>query len=196
MKTTTKRRKTNHKSKRSGYGKVVFYGRSAVAEQGKGNASCETQVAQANEWLRIRNLPELQKENIFFDAPASGMVSDRSELKRLRLEVEGGNVSTILIAGFDRLSRGSKFGMEIIREFESHGVNLCFVKEQMDTTTATGKMVFKMMISIIQLMQECEKAARKERMMKGRVRRSMRTAYDRDKLVAARNRQHMAAKAR
>lgn len=195
MKAVTKRHKTNCKSKRNGYGKVVFYGRSAVAEQRKGNASFETQVSQANEWLRTRNLPKLQKENIFFDVPTSGMVSDRSELNRLRLEVKGGNVSTILITCFDRLSRSSKFGMEIIREFESHGVNLCLVKEQMDTTTAVGKMAFKMMISIIRCMQECEKAARKER-MKRRCARSMETADGCGKLVSARNRQLMAAKAR
>lgn len=55
---------------------------------------------------------------------------------------------TIYVADFSRLARSTKDLLEIVELLESKGIQLVSIKEQIDTSTATGRLMLKMISAI------------------------------------------------
>ena len=76
----------------------------------------------------------------------SGSNSKRPELTRLLDNIQTGN--TLVITSVDRLGRSLKDLIDIIGNLKERSINFSSLKEQMDTSTDTGMLMFNMMGSI------------------------------------------------
>ncbi len=76
----------------------------------------------------------------------SGASSKRKELINLLKKINKGDI--LVITSIDRLGRSLKDLINIINELQDKGVKFQSIKEQMDTSTDTGMLMFNMMGSI------------------------------------------------
>ncbi len=76
----------------------------------------------------------------------SGASSKRPELTKLLSNIQADN--TLIIASVDRLGRSLKDLIAIISSLKERSINFHSLKEQMDTGTDTGMLMFNMMGSI------------------------------------------------
>ena len=96
----------------------------------------------------------------------TGTKSDRPQLDRLKDEIREGD--TLYIESLSRLGRSTKDLLELVEYFQNKGVTLISAKENIDTSTATGKLITNLMCSlaeferalIVERTQEGLKAAR------------------------------------
>lgn len=99
-------------------------------------------------------------EKIFIDV-MSGAKSERPKLNRLREQLRSGD--TVVVWRLDRLSRSLKDLIELIQFFEKEKVNFRSLQENLDTGSASGKLVFH----IFGAMAEFERNLIRERVNAG-----------------------------
>ena len=83
---------------------------------------------------------------IIFSEAISGASSKRPELAKALKKLK--EEDTLIITSIDRLGRSLKDLINIITELQEKGVKFQSLKEQMDTSTDTGMLMFNMMGSI------------------------------------------------
>lgn len=123
-----------------------------------------------------RQLDALQKYgcDLIFDEKMTGTKRDRPELEKLLDRMTEGD--TVVIAELSRLGRSTKDLIELVELFQKKGVHLISLKEQIDTSTSTGKLLFTLMSALAQFerdliaerTQEGLKAARARGRLGGR----------------------------
>lgn len=92
---------------------------------------------------------------------ASGTAVSRPELGRLLDKVRKGDV--VVVWRLDRLGRSIRHLLELVELFAARGVELVSLHEQIDTTTATGKM----MVHLFAMLAEFERNLISERTKAG-----------------------------
>ena len=78
----------------------------------------------------------------------TGTKADRPELQNLLMALRSGD--TLVIESFSRLSRSTKDLLDLVERLNAMGVHLVSMKENLDTTTATGKMMLTMLSALSQ----------------------------------------------
>ena len=96
---------------------------------------------------QLDNLRAAGCERIF-NEKMTGTRSDRPELKTMLLVLRAGD--TLIIDSFSRLSRSTKDLLDLVDKLTGMGVHLVSLKENLDTTTATGKMMLTMLSALSQ----------------------------------------------
>ena len=96
---------------------------------------------------QLDNLRAAGCERIF-NEKMTGTKSDRPELKTMLLTLRSGD--TLVIDSFSRLSRSTKDLLDLVDKLTGMGVHLVSLKENLDTTTATGKMMLTMLSALSQ----------------------------------------------
>lgn len=99
-------------------------------------------------------------ERVFTDK-LSGKRFDRPEFLRMLDVTRPGDV--IVVWRLDRLGRSLKDLIEVVQMLEKRGVELRSLKEYIDTTTSTGKLMFHMMAALA----EFERDVIRERTLAG-----------------------------
>ena len=102
----------------------------------------------------------IPKEN-YFTEKISGKNTDRPELVRLMETVTAGD--TVYIHDFSRLSRSTADLLRIVEKLTEKGVHLVSNKENLDTSTPTGKL----MLTMIGAINEFERTNLLERQAEG-----------------------------
>lgn len=87
-----------------------------------------------------------------YQEKASGAKTDRPELTRLLEHVREGD--TLLIWKLDRLGRSLAHLIELVNLLESRGVGLVSLNDPVDTTTAQGRLVFRIFASLAEFERE------------------------------------------
>lgn len=97
-----------------------------------------------------RQLDALKKYgcDMIFNEKMTGTKRDRPELTKLLDRMTEGD--TVVIESLSRLGRSTKDLIELTELFQSKGVHLVSLKEQIDTSTSTGKLLFTLMSAIAQ----------------------------------------------
>ena len=110
-----------------------------------------------------RQLEALEKHNIekWYIEKVSGKDTNRPKLQEMLDYVREGD--TVYIHDFSRLARSTKDLLEILEELTAKGVNLVSNKENLDTSTATGKL----MLTVIAAINEFERQNLLERQKEG-----------------------------
>ena len=110
-----------------------------------------------------RQLEALKKHDIekWFIEKVSGRDTNRPKLQEMLDFVREGD--TVYIHDFSRLARSTKDLLEILEELTAKGVNLVSNKENLDTSTATGKL----MLTVIAAINEFERQNLLERQKEG-----------------------------
>ena len=95
-----------------------------------------------------RQLEGLKKYNIekWYTEKVSAKNTNRPKLKELLDHVREGD--TIYIHSLDRLARSTKDLLNIVDELQTKSIHLVSSKENIDTSTATGRLMISMIASI------------------------------------------------
>lgn len=96
---------------------------------------------------QLDNLKAAGCEKIFQEK-MTGTKTHRAELDRMLDTLRAGD--TLVVDSFSRLSRSTKDLLEMVDRLTELGVNLISLKEQLDTTTATGKLMLTMLSALSQ----------------------------------------------
>ncbi|MDG2448308.1 MAG: recombinase family protein [Saprospiraceae bacterium] len=99
-------------------------------------------------------------EKIFSDK-ISGAKFDRPELQMMQSQLREGDI--VVIDKLDRLGRSLKDLISIVQGFEDRGVSFISLKDNMDTSTPSGKLIFHIFASLA----EFERALISERTKSG-----------------------------
>ena len=92
---------------------------------------------------------------------ASGSRARRPQLDELLDHLRDGD--TLVVWRLDRLGRSLRHLLDVVTDLEARGVGLCSLTEQIDTTTATGRLVF----AVFAAMAEFERDLIRERTQAG-----------------------------
>lgn len=97
-----------------------------------------------------RQLDALRKYgcDMIYNEKMTGTKRDRPELAKLLDRMTEGD--TVVIESLSRLGRSTKDLIELTELFEREGVHLVSLKESIDTSTSTGKLLFTLMSAIAQ----------------------------------------------
>jgi DNA invertase Pin-like site-specific DNA recombinase len=140
--------------------KVVGYVRVSTQEQATSGHSLGSQRAKI---VAYAALYDLELVEIVVDEGQSGKSLKRPGIERALAMMASGEVSAILVAKIDRLTRSLSDWQHLIRNYfsESAGGQLLSVSDSIDTRTATGRMVLNMLLTVAQWEREAigERAA-------------------------------------
>lgn len=114
--------------------------------------------------------------DILFTEKMTGTIKERPELEKVKLKARSGD--TIVIESLSRLGRSTKDLLTLIEEFNKENIKLVSLKEDIDTTTPTGKLLLTVLSAlsqferdlIVQRTNEGLKSARQRGRMGGRPR--------------------------
>lgn len=135
-----------------------------------------------------RQLDALNKAGCerIFNEKMTGTHSARPELQMMLLTLRPGD--TLIVESFSRLSRSTKDLLEMVEKLSKSGVHLISLKEDLDTNTATGKMMLTVMSALSQferdLIAERTKDGLKAARARGRCGGRPRAGSDKDRKQA------------
>ena len=97
-----------------------------------------------------RQLDALKKYGVdhIYNEKMTGTKKNRPELDKMLDRMTEGD--TVVIESLSRLGRSTKDLIELTELFQSKGVHLVSLKENIDTSTSTGKLLFTLMSAIAQ----------------------------------------------
>ncbi len=97
-----------------------------------------------------RQMDALKKYGVYiiYNEKMTGTKKDRPELTKM-LERMTAN-DTVVVESLSRLGRSTKDLIDLTELFEQKGVHLVSLKESIDTSTSTGKLLFTLMSAIAQ----------------------------------------------
>ncbi len=96
---------------------------------------------------QLDNLKEQAVERIYTEK-MTGTKTHRPEFDRMMDVLRPGD--TLVVDSFSRLSRSTKDLLDITEQLQQKKVELVSLKEKLDTTTATGKMMMTMLSALSQ----------------------------------------------
>lgn len=137
--------------------KVALYFRVSTDRQ-----VVDLQVNEVRQYARDHGF-EVFKE--YTDHGISGSKTSRPQLNQLFKDARKGEFSIVVCWRFDRMSRSLKHLIESLEEFQNLDVDFVSVRESIDTSTPSGKVLF----SVIGAFAEFEKSVLSERVKAGLV---------------------------
>lgn len=114
------------------------------------------QAIKAREWDPKR----IQK---YVDKGVSSRRAKRPALDELRKAASRGIINEVMITKLDRLGRSVVDLDKLVQEFEAYGCKLIFLKDSIDTNTASGRLLFHVLSSVA----EFERDRLRERVYEG-----------------------------
>lgn len=127
------------KSKRTS--RAIGYARVSTTDQADNGVSLEAQSERIRAWCDA-NSYELAR--VFVDRGLSGGRSDnRPALQEALRTVSKGD--SLVVYSLSRLARSTRDTLAIAETLERRGADLVSLSERIDTTSSTGKMVFRML---------------------------------------------------
>ncbi|WP_101909223.1 recombinase family protein [Marasmitruncus massiliensis] len=91
--------------------------------------------------------------NTVYMEKTTGTKRERPELNKMLERMTQDD--TVVIESLSRLGRSTKDLIELTELFQSKGVHLVSLKESIDTSTSTGKLLFTLMSAIAQFERDC-----------------------------------------
>jgi len=134
--------------------RVIIYARVSTKEQ-----NVDMQLTDLRQYAKARKL-NVVREYIDY---ASGVKSDRENYKKLFDDVRKRKTDIVLVWKFDRFARSTKELINALEEFNNLGVDFISYKENVDTSSPSGKILFTM----ISAFAEFERAIIRERVKAG-----------------------------
>ncbi len=117
------------------------YVRVSTEGQAQDGVSLAAQEGKIREWAKLNNVTEV---SIFVDAGLSGQrAANRPGLQAALAAVRRGDA--LVVYSLSRLARSTKDTLELAERLDKRGADLVSLSEEIDTTTAAGKMVFRML---------------------------------------------------
>jgi site-specific DNA recombinase len=121
--------------------KAVGYIRVSTAGQAEDGVSLDAQRAKIQAWAEVNDAELVE---VFCDEGISGTKGSRPGLNQ-GLEYATEHGAALVVYSLSRLSRSTKDTLAIAERLDKAGADLVSMSERIDTTTAAGKMVFRML---------------------------------------------------
>ncbi|MCK6574669.1 recombinase family protein [Myxococcota bacterium] len=137
--------------------RAVIYARVSTSSHGQDVG------LQVEELRRVAQQRGWEIVGEFVDEGVSGGKASRPALDLMMKLVREGGVDVVAVWRFDRAARSTTHLLSLLEEFRQVGVDFISVREAVDTSTATGKMVFTFLAAVA----EFEKALIVERVQAG-----------------------------
>ena len=120
--------------------KVIGYIRVSTQGQVNDGVSLDAQQSKIRSWAELN---EYEGVTIFTDAGISGsQVDNRDGLKTALDSIKKGDA--FVVYSLSRLTRSTKDTLEITEMLDKKGADLVSITEKIDTSSAAGKMLFRM----------------------------------------------------
>ena len=121
--------------------KAIIYTRVSTTGQAEEGVSMDAQEAKGRAWAELNCAESV---TVFRDAGLSGKRADnRPGLQEALNAVVKGDA--LIVYSLSRLARSTKDTITIAEALDKRGADLVSLSEKIDTTTAAGKMVFRML---------------------------------------------------
>jgi DNA invertase Pin-like site-specific DNA recombinase len=91
-------------------------------------------------------------ERIYIDHGRSGKLASRPELDRCLASLQEGD--TLVITRLSRAARSMRNLLDLTEDLRERGIGLKVLKQDIDTTTPTGRLVFHMLAAIDEFQRE------------------------------------------
>ena len=134
-----------------------------------------------------RQLDMLEKYGVdkIYTEKMTGTKRNRPELDKLLERLTEGD--TVVVESLSRLGRSTKDLISLMETFNAKGVNLVSLKESIDTTSSTGKLLFTLMSALAQFERDVLADRTREGLASARARgrKGGRPSIDKDKISKA-----------
>ena len=150
---------------------VAVYVRVSTADQ-----SLERQIDQVTAFVTARNLGPIT----IYEDKASGTKATRPAFQAMLKACRAGKHSVVVVHKLDRMSRSLKDLVTTLDELKTYNVGFISISDDLDLTTATGKLIFH----VVGAMAEFESSLIKDRVNSGLANAKRKgTKFGRPKLV-------------
>jgi len=122
----------------------------------------KSQLTNFIDYYKTNNQVEFTKD--YFDEGYSGANQTRPKLQELLKDIKTGKINTIVIVKLDRLARTLQDLLYLTNEFKTHNCQMIVIKDNIDTSTASGILFFHILSAFI----EFERSTIIQRMKDGR----------------------------
>jgi DNA invertase Pin-like site-specific DNA recombinase len=120
--------------------KAVAYIRVSTQGQVEEGVSLEAQAAKIKAWAELNGY---DMGEVFTDAGVSGSKENRTGLQEALAAVGKGDA--LVVYSLSRLARNTAHTLEIAKQLEKTGADLVSLSEKIDTSSAAGKMIFRLL---------------------------------------------------
>jgi DNA invertase Pin-like site-specific DNA recombinase len=124
-----------------------------------GDQNAEMQRNELTEYAQFR---KWEVAETYSDA-MSGAKDRRPALDRLMGDAKRGKFDVVVVWRFDRFARSTSHLLRALEAFAALGVDFVSLKESVDTSTPTGKMIFTVLAAVAEL----ERSTIRERVVAG-----------------------------
>jgi DNA invertase Pin-like site-specific DNA recombinase len=124
--------------------RAAIYGRVST----NSGQNLEMQIRELKEYCRNR---AWKIAGEFVDSGVSGAVDSRPQLNRLMAEAHRRRFDVVVVWDFSRFARSTSHLLRALETFSALGIGFVSLREQIDTSTPTGKMVFTILGSVAEL---------------------------------------------
>lgn len=121
--------------------KAIGYVRVSTQGQAQEGVSIDAQADKIKAWAAAM---EYDLVAVYTDAGLSGGRADNRPALQEALTAAGEGMA-LVVYSLSRLARSTKDAIDISERIEAQGADLVSLSERIDTTTASGKMVFRML---------------------------------------------------
>ena len=135
---------------------AIGYVRVSTEDQANEGVSLDAQKAKLAAWCMIN---DYELSDVFVDAGLSGGRADNRPGLQSAIEQACKTKSALVVYSLSRLARSTKDTIAIGEKLDKAGADLVSLSEKIDTTSAAGKMIFRMLA----VMAEFEKDQISER---------------------------------
>jgi len=122
--------------------KAFIYVRVSTTGQVEDGVSLEAQEARARAYCLAQ---ELEVAGVFVDAGISGKRADNRPGLQQALAAVCAHHAALVTYSLSRLARSTRDALDISARLDKAGADLVSLSEKIDTTSAAGKMVFRML---------------------------------------------------
>lgn len=121
---------------------AVIYCRVSTEGQADNGVSLEAQQGRAEAWCKAH---DYKTKGVFVDAGLSGGRADNRPELQAALKAACWGKGVLVVYSLSRLARSTRDTLTIAERLDRAGADLVSLSEQIDTTSAAGKMVFRML---------------------------------------------------
>ena len=121
---------------------ATAYIRVSTETQATDGVSLDAQRAKIEAWCIVNDMTLGQ---VFVDAGVSGKRADNRPQLQSALDTVCSDGGVLVVYSLSRLARSTKDTIAISERLDKAGADLVSLSEKLDTTSAAGKMVFRMM---------------------------------------------------
>jgi site-specific DNA recombinase len=127
--------------------RAALYIRVSTEEQGKEGYSIESQTAVCKRWVAEKNHDLVE---VYVDEGHSSKTLKRPDMQRMIRDIERKKFDVLVFWRLNRITRTVKDKVFLFDMFDQYGVSLKSMTEEIDTTTASGRMVTNLLVSVAQ----------------------------------------------